>query len=89
MTLYARQRQDLLDQNLQVPTGQGVHIMLDEWTACSQPDELDDEEFNLQLFNCFGNKITTAMSIDFDYKELFSVFETDKNDGVLFTEEDL
>ena len=70
MATLARQRQDLLDQGLEVPTGQGVHIVLDEWTLCDQPDELDSEEFNLQLFNCFGNAITTAMSIDFEYKEL-------------------
>ncbi len=64
---YARQRQDLED--LYIPADDGEYYFLgDRWYPAEQPDELDNDEFNVLLdFGCY--KLRFA-SIDLEFKEV-------------------
>ncbi len=64
---YARIRTDLKEKGLRVPLKKGGWVDLDRWTPCTQPDELDSEEFNT-IVTINGVEETLA-SIDLEFKE--------------------
>lgn len=71
MTL-ARQRQDLIDQNLSIPSGSGAFIQVTEWLECTQPDNLDDHFYNVVLWKTVDGKKYAwerFSSVDLDFKE--------------------
>lgn len=74
--ILVKQRQDLLDDNLLIPVklfdGKGIQYRrIDKWIRASQPDELDDSEFNLCLYGTNNDGsyklIGVAIAIDFDF----------------------
>ena len=55
-------------KNEWLPAADGhVQLRPDRWYPCSQPDELDHDEFNL-IVNVNGDKLLMR-SIDFNFKE--------------------
>lgn len=75
--ILVRQRQDLLDdpEGVEIPVkmlkGNRQHARIDKWMYASQPDELDDSEFNLVLYSKSQphEVIGVAIAIDFDFKD--------------------
>lgn len=73
--ILVRQRQDLIDEGVQIPVkmlkGNRTHAIIDKWMYASQPDELDDSEYNLILYSKSvpHEVIGVAISIDFEFGE--------------------
>ena len=74
--ILVKQRKDLLDDNLEIPVklfdGKGIQYRrIDQWVYGSQPDELDNSEFNLCLYRTDNDGsyilIGVAIAIDFDF----------------------
>ena len=65
---YARHRSDLRDV-YRLAIKEGGWIDLPNWTLCSQPDELDGEEFNVVLFDDSGKPTHIVPSIDLEFKQ--------------------
>ena len=70
MKTLARIRSDLRGI-YRIPFAKGW-IDLDNWTPCEQPDELDNEQFNVILFDDNGNETYRVSSVDLDFKEATS-----------------
>lgn len=72
--ILVKQRQDLLDDGIQIPVkmlkGNRTHARIDKWLYASQPDELDGSEFNLVLYSRNHEVIGMAIAIDFDFKDI-------------------
>lgn len=71
--ILARQRQDLLDEKLSIPTGDGSYIEVTEWHEYEQPDNLDDHEYNAVLYKQTSKGRYAwhrVMSIDLEFKEM-------------------
>lgn len=74
--ILVRQRQDLLDEGLLIPVkifgSKRTHAKIDKWVYASQPDELDDSEYDVILYskNQPHEVIGVAISIDFDFKDV-------------------
>ena len=73
MTYYARQRADLLEQKLEIPTGSGAFITVPDWMEYTQPENLEDHAYNAVLWKTTesGQKYAwhRVMSIDLEFKE--------------------
>lgn len=70
MSTECRVRSDLITQELApiIKDGERPRAFLSQvWHPCEQPDELDDEEFNLII--SVGDKKILGASIDFEYRE--------------------
>lgn len=69
----ARQRQDLLDQDLKIPTGDGSFIQVTEWMECTQPDNLDSAFYNCVLWKTTkgGHRYAwhRVSSVDLEFRE--------------------
>lgn len=73
--ILVRQRQDLLDDNLEIPVkifgSDRKFARIDKWLYGSQPDELDNSEYNLCLYGTDPDGsyklIGVAIAIDFDF----------------------
>lgn len=72
--ILVRQRQDLLDAGELIPVkmlkGNRTYAKIDQWMYASQPDELDDSEYNVILYSKSHEVIGVAISIDFDFKDI-------------------
>lgn len=68
--ILVKQRQDLLDEDIAIPFKFGKHKQITEWTRAFQPDELDDQEFNIILVDNSGEVIDIGIAIDFQFKEI-------------------
>lgn len=70
----ARQRQDLLDQKLKIPTGSGAYVEVPDWLEYEQPDNLEDAAYNTVLWKTTegGHRYAweRVMSIDLEFKEV-------------------
>ena len=70
--ILVRQRQDLLDEGLEIPVkifgSDRTHARIDQWLYACQPDDLDDCEYSVLLLNKSYEVIGVAISIDLDYK---------------------
>ena len=70
--LLARRRADLIKDGLSIPVvlegGEQVYWGYNTWLPADQPDELDNEEYNVILQ--MQNSTMRAMSIDLDFKEV-------------------
>lgn len=64
MTLYARQRSDLQHENIPASDSQ-YYWLYDTWYEARQPDELDDEQFNV-IIPAWDN--LRFASIDLEFK---------------------
>lgn len=64
--MKARVREDL-DIDTRVPIDNGEYIPNDgTWYEAWQPDELDNDEFNLVLL--YNGQLVRALTIDFDFR---------------------
>lgn len=64
---YCRQRPDLED--MRIPAlirGKETYITIDEWCYCEQPDELDNEEYNVKV--AYKSETAYVPSIDLEFK---------------------
>lgn len=82
--IQVRRRADLKADNILIPlkmvdTGKIIHVQADEWMWASQPDELDDSEWNMLIYSDpkrhndprrpeqSREVIALGISIDFDF----------------------
>ena len=76
--ILVRRRADLKADDILIPlkmvdTGKIIHVQANEWMWASQPDELDDSEWNMLIYSNpkrFGQSrevIALAIAIDFDF----------------------
>ena len=67
---YCRRRQDLIDGRLAIPftlEKQSFYSYNVEWMPCTQPDHLDDEQFNV-VVTILGVSAYFS-SVDLDFKD--------------------
>lgn len=75
--IMVKRRADLKEDGLMIPLklfingGVSKCYNADEWMFASQPDELDDSEWNVVLYtNTLPHEVIgMGISIDFDYKD--------------------
>lgn len=71
--IQVRRRADLKEEGMKIPfkmvdTGKIVHSEADKWMWASQPDSMDNMEWNMLIFNKERTAvIALAISIDFDF----------------------
>lgn len=65
---HCRQRSDLMNYKIPcVVKGKHQYIKIHDWHYCEQPDELNDEEFNVKV--AFNNQTYYVSSIDLEFKD--------------------
>jgi hypothetical protein len=73
--ILARRRSDLKQDEMLIPfrliSGQIVQCEADMWHVAEQPDELDDKEYNLVIYNNSTREVVAhGIAIDCDYKDI-------------------